>query len=104
MENKAIRNMAIALLALIVLTPLGLLATGDTFGEWGLSELKEKLGYAPQGMQDLEPTWKAPMSDYAMPGEQSEAGAAMAYILSAVIGVGACAGLLYFFGKRIAKD
>jgi hypothetical protein len=104
MENRTLKKMVIAMLVLIVLTPLGLLATGETFGEWGLEELKEKIGFVPQGMESQATSWNAPMPDYALPGEQSPSGAAMSYILSAIIGVGACAGLLYLFGKRIAKD
>jgi membrane protein DedA with SNARE-associated domain len=45
------------------------------------------------------------MPDYALPGiGESMTAASAAYILSAVIGVVICAGLLYIIGKRIAKD
>jgi hypothetical protein len=44
------------------------------------------------------------MPDYAFTGgEASESMAAVAYILSAVIGVVICGGLLYVVGKRFAK-
>ena len=32
--DKIIKNFAIGLVALIILAPLGLLAVGETFGEW----------------------------------------------------------------------
>lgn len=102
--DKTIRNLGIGLLILVVLVPLGLLATGETFGEWGTKELQEKLGFAPKGLEDLAPAWSAPIPDYALPGDQSQTGAVMAYYLSAVLGVAICAGLLYFVGKRVAKD
>jgi cobalt/nickel transport system permease protein/cobalt/nickel transport protein len=45
------------------------------------------------------------MPDYALPGQgDSMSAAAMTYILSAVIGVIVCGGLLYFVGKKVAKD
>lgn len=103
--DKTVRNLAIGLVALIVLAPLGLLAVGETFGEWGNEELEEKIGFMPSGLERLSSLWSAPMPDYALPGiGESMTAASAAYILSAVIGVVICAGLLYIIGKRIAKD
>ena len=73
---------------LIAATPLGLLATGTAWGEWGADEIAEvveggtALGYTPAG---LESGWEmaAPMPDYTLEG-MSEV---LAYILSAIIGV-----------------
>jgi hypothetical protein len=102
--EKIIRNFAIGLIALMILAPLGLLAVGETFGEWGNEGLKEKLGYVPHGLEQLSSLWSAPLPDYAFPGgEASESMAAVAYIVSAVIGVVVCGGLLYVVGKRFAK-
>jgi cobalt/nickel transport system permease protein/cobalt/nickel transport protein len=102
--ERTIRNLAIGLLILIVFVPLGLLAVGETFGEWGTEELQEKLGFVPPGLEQLGPLWSAPIPDYAMPGDESETGMVAAYYLSAVLGVAICAGLLYFVGKRVARD
>ena len=105
--EKMYRNFAIGLILLIILAPLGLLAVGETFGEWGSEELKEKLGFVPQGLAKLSGIWNAPMPDYALPGgegSESMTLSAASYILSAVIGVVVCGGLLYFVGKRVAKD
>ncbi len=103
--EKSVRNMVIGLVILMIIVPLGLLATGETFGEWGNEELKEKLGYVPQGLEELSTFWqKAPLPDYAFEGDESPRGAVIAYILSAVIGVLVGGGFLYFVGKRIAKD
>lgn len=68
--------------ALVVATPLGLIATGDAWGEWGLEDLAEMVGYAPAGM---EGGWELStlMPDYSIGGMPEWAG----YILSAVIGV-----------------
>jgi len=103
--DKTIKNLAIGLVALIVLAPLGLLAVGETFGEWGSEELQEKLGFVPTGLEQLSSLWSAPMPDYALPdGGDSTTSASIAYILSAVIGVVICGGLLYIVGKKVARD
>ena len=73
---------------LIAATPLGLLATGSAWGEWGADEIADivtngsALGYTPQG---LAGGWslEALMTDYALEGMNEVA----AYILSAIIGV-----------------
>ena len=72
---------------LIAATPLGLLAAGTAWGEWGADEIAEivtngkALGYTPAG---LEMGWslEVPMPDYALEGMNE----VLAYILSAVIG------------------
>ena len=73
---------------LIAATPLGLLAEGTAWGEWGADEIAgivvngKALGYTPAG---LEKGWSmnVPMPDYALEGMNE----VIAYILSAVIGV-----------------
>jgi hypothetical protein len=105
--DKLFRNFAAALILLMILAPLGLLAVGETFGEWGSGELHEKLGYVPSGLERLSGIWSAPLPDYAFPGGENGApmtSSAAAYILSAVIGVIVGGGLLYFVGKKVAKD
>jgi cobalt/nickel transport system permease protein len=74
--------------ALIVSTPLGLLATSPAWGEWGADEIAEvvtngsALGYTPSGLAN---GWSlnSLMPDYGLEGMNEVA----AYILSAVIGV-----------------
>jgi cobalt/nickel transport system permease protein/cobalt/nickel transport protein len=103
--DKIVRNLAIGLLLLIIFVPLGLLAVGETFGEWGPGEVKEKLGYVPPGLEELSRIWKAPMPDYSLPGGgESMTMSSVAYILSAVVGVVICGVILYFIGKKAAKD
>ena len=38
--DKLYRNLAIGLILLIILASIGLLAVGETFGEWGSEELE----------------------------------------------------------------
>lgn len=77
---------ALAILALI--SPLGLLAAGTAWGEWGADEIKEvvsggkSLGYVPAGMEHGF-DWHAAFPDYAVAGMPEWLG----YVLSAVIGV-----------------
>lgn len=74
--------------ALILLTPLGLLATGAAWGEWGADEIKEvvsngsTLGFIPEGMKNGI-SFEAIMPDYSVAGIPEAVG----YILSAVAGV-----------------
>ncbi|MDI6895722.1 PDGLE domain-containing protein [Methanocella conradii] len=103
--DKNLKTILIALAILVVLTPLGLLATGETFGEWGNEELKEKLGYVPPGIESLSSLWSAPMPDYTVPGlENSFAESAVGYIITAIIGGGLSLGALYLIGKLMASD
>lgn len=101
--DKRTRNLIIGLLILIILTPLGLLAAGETFGEWGTEELKEKIGYVPPGMEGLAGIWHAPLSDYGIPGSTTPIGVVSGYVFSAIVGVIVCGGILYFAGRYIAK-
>ncbi|MCX6005812.1 MAG: cobalt transporter CbiM, partial [Chloroflexi bacterium] len=57
-----------ALVVLAFATPLGLLAAGTAWGEWGAGELKNVLGYVPKGLESMADFWKAPIPDYSVPG------------------------------------
>jgi cobalt/nickel transport system permease protein len=73
------------LIALIVLTPLGLLAPGTAWGEWGRGELQNLgLGYVPAGFDKWSTLWGAPFPDYNIPLFDNPA---IGYILSALFGV-----------------
>lgn len=84
-EGKASDDKAVPALALvgalIAATPLGLLATGDAWGEWGLEDLAQMVGYEPAGMATGW-EWNSLMPDYAIGSLPEWIG----YILSAVIG------------------
>ena len=66
----------------MALTPLGLLAEGDAWGEWSTEDLAEMVGYTPVGLGDGW-EWSSFMPDYSIGGLPDIAG----YLLSAVIGV-----------------
>jgi len=73
----------IVLSLLLVLCPLGLLATGTAWGEWGVGEIKNMLGFVPGGMLKGF-SFNSLMPDYSIPTIASET---IAYIVSAITGV-----------------
>ncbi len=80
---KGINKLWLGLGMLALLSPLGLLASGTAWGEWGAGEFSHLLGYVPQGLAKFARLWSAPLSDYTVPGLGDIPG----YILSAVIGM-----------------
>jgi hypothetical protein len=104
MVNDTIKKMIIAMAILVILVPLGLIATGETFGEWGLEELEEKIGYVPSGLEDLSSLWNAPLADYGFPGNETTVGAIAGYIFSAIVGIALCGAAIYIIGKLVAKN
>jgi len=93
-------TMWVALGLLIVLTPLGLLAAGTAWGEWGPEELEELgLGFIPQGLESLGSIWNAPIPDYAIPF----LGDTVGYIVSALLGVGILVLIFWLVGILIEK-
>lgn len=80
-----------AFVLMIVAVPVGLLASGSAWGEWGASEIGSRVGYVPSGLNSMESIWSAPFAGYSLPWVSSNASfaqLAVAYILSAVVGVG----------------
>lgn len=84
---------------LIAASPLGLLAQGTAWGEWGADEISaivtngKTLGYTPQGLSKGW-TLQALLPDYAVSGFNEIIG----YILSAIIGTA----LLIIFFKLLS--
>ena len=74
--------------ALVCLTPIGLIATGTAWGEWGASEIRDvvtggkALGYVPEGIKNGF-SFESIMPDYAFAGLPP----IVSYVLSAVGGV-----------------
>jgi len=83
------RRWLVALLAVfIAAVPLGLLASGGAFGEWGNDELAQRIGYVPKGLAHLGGHWGGLLPDYSWNGA-SGAWTVISYIVSAVVGVAA---------------
>lgn len=97
---RATRSLWFALGALMILTPLGLLATGAAWGEWRAQEFRDPAARAriaaasgnrtlaahpPRGLERLSSIWTAPMPEYAPPFMRS---LRFGYIMSAMVGTG----------------
>ncbi|MFT9078035.1 cobalt transporter CbiM [Ethanoligenens sp.] len=88
---------------LIILTPLGLLASGTAWGEWGTSELKDKLGYIPKGLAAMADKWHAMLPDYGLPFGKNQSMSIVGYLLSAIVGIAVITGLIILTSKLIMK-
>jgi cobalt/nickel transport system permease protein len=88
-EKKNSKLVYAFMAVLICLVPLGLIAQGTAWGEWGAEEIAEvsvagaPLGFIPGGMENGF-DFSAIMPDYVVPGLPEAAG----YIVSALFGVG----------------
>lgn len=81
-------------------TPIGLLASGTAWGEWGAQELKNLgLNFIPEGIARFTGWWPAPLPDYGFP----RMGAVIGYILSAFVGIALVAILLWLLGQWLSR-
>jgi cobalt/nickel transport system permease protein len=72
------------LAVMIVIVPVGLLAPGTAWGEWGTEQLSSLgLSFIPQGMAKLSGLWSAPLPGYDLPALKN---ANLGYILSGIVG------------------
>lgn len=87
-KKTAFKPLYILMAVLILFTPLGLLASGTAWGEWGVEEMAslvsngKTLGYTPAGMEKGF-SLASLFPDYSMAGMPEWTG----YILSAIVGV-----------------
>lgn len=98
----------IGLAVLVLLTPLGLflpalLGAGGAWGEWGREELEKMLGYLPEGMKHAIDRWNAPLPDYSTGKGEGMGRLSLEYILSALLGVALCAGVVILLMKFLKK-
>jgi hypothetical protein len=96
------KGLWIGLLVLALLTPLGLLASGTAWGEWGADEIEKVAGFVPVGLAKLSGLWKAILPDYAIPGWEGFMKSAVGYIISALVGIGLIVGMSLVLGKLLA--
>jgi cobalt/nickel transport system permease protein len=81
-------------------TPIGLLASGTAWGEWGVDELDGLgLGFIPGGVERFAEWWPAPLPDYGIP----RMGAVVGYILCAFIGMALVAALVWLLGRVLLR-
>ncbi|HUH99358.1 MAG TPA: cobalt transporter CbiM [Anaerolineales bacterium] len=90
-----LRWLWVALAILVVASPLGLLAPGTAWGEWGTRQLTDRgLSFIPSGLQRLSGLWGAPFAGYDLPllGNVN-----LGYVFSAVMGVVIIAIVVWLF-------
>jgi cobalt/nickel transport system permease protein len=110
----AARKLWLALAALLILTPLGILAVGGAWGEWSARDfsdphMRREIAAAsrnqmpppapPRGLERLSAVWTAPLSRYAPAFIRS---ASFGYFVSAMVGVGLIIGLALLLGRILA--
>lgn len=102
-----LRWLWVGLVILVIASPLGLLAPGTAWGEWGSEQLANQgLGFIPQGLLKLENLWGAPLAAYDLPVLGN---ANLAYILSAALGIVVVGLVIWLFmalliPRRVPKE
>ena len=107
---KITTKLWVGLIILIVLSPLGLFLpeyfkAGTAWGEWGAEEIKDLVGYIPQGLEKLARLWNAPIPDYLFKGweEKGLTHLSIAYIISAILGIAIIVIVMFVIGKALVK-
>ena len=91
--------------ALVVLTPIGLLASGTAWGEWGAKQIKQQIGFVPTGFAKLSQIWKAFMPNYSVKWlGNSFFGSSLGYIISAIVGIALIFIIVLVTSKLIVKE
>jgi cobalt/nickel transport protein len=91
------KKWTIALLAMIIASPIGILMVwnyDDAWGEWGEVE---KYDWTPSSY------WTAPMPDYNFDGWSSQLDSSVGYIISAIVGVLVIIGVTYLAFSWVAN-
>lgn len=85
----------IALAVLVVLVPMGLLAPGTAWGEWGRQQLILRgMSFIPEGMTKLSGFWSAPLNGYNLPALGNNN---LGYLLSGLVGTVVIAVVAWLF-------
>ena len=81
-KTKKMKPLYVVIGILVLATPLGLLASGTAWGEWGAEEIQELIGFVPKGMENGF-QFNSLIPDYSL-GNVTEY---IGYIISAALGV-----------------
>ena len=106
---KPVTKLWIGLGVLAAISPIGIFLpeyfqAGSAWGEWSSEEVRELVGRVPAGLERLGELWEAPMSGYGIGGmEGGPVRQAVAYILSAVVGIGLIALVLWPIGRYLTR-
>lgn len=107
---KITAKLWIGIVALIILSPLGLILpqyfkAGSAWGEWRLEDLQRLIGYMPQGLAKISSLWNAPIPDYALKGWEGKGlfRLSVSYIISAIVGITIIVIAVLVIGRILAK-
>ncbi len=107
--RKSTGKLWIGVAILALLSPLGIIlpayfGAGGAWGEWSLEQIEKIIGFVPEGMKRGARVWKAPMTNYTVPGQgQGHIHSGLGYFLAAVVGTAVTAGLAYLLAKLLAR-
>lgn len=108
---RTINKLWIGIAILVMLSPLGLLLperfkAQAAWGEWGIEEVNNLVGYVPKGLKKISSLWNSPMPDYTFKGweEKGLPSLSFAYIISAIVGILAVVAVVYLLAKFFIKD
>ncbi len=107
-QRSTFKKLWIGIGILILLSPLGLIlpklfGAGDSWGEWEVDQIKDLVGYIPEGLKRLSTLWSAPVADYAFSGWDKGVKSLVGYILSGTLGVVIVVAVAYIFGKILKR-
>jgi len=104
-----VKRIWVAIAILAILSPLGIIVpklfnAEGAWGEWGIDKIEKMAGFVPEGMKRIGERWKAPLSDYGLPGQSETLGnRSVGYIISAIIGVAFVAGIMYLLTRLLVR-
>jgi cobalt/nickel transport system permease protein len=98
--SKPLRWLWAGFAALVLLTPIGVLAPGTAWGEWGAEELKSTLGFVPAGLEKVGGLWTALMPDYAPAFIKNPL---VGYLFAAVVGSLIVIGVTWGIASLLAR-
>ncbi len=111
-QNRSRRweSLWVGILAMIALSPLGLIAQGDAFGEWNAEDIRKVIfkvtgqSFVPKGMAHLQAMGYHPLSilqDYAQSGSSANV---PGYIGAGILGVSSILVVVTILGRRLTKS
>ena len=96
---QKLRGLWVGLVILVVASPLGLLAPGTAWGEWGTKQLTQMgLESIPTGLAQLSNLWGAPLAGYNLPALGNSN---LGYLLSAVLGMVIVSTVVWLFAMLL---
>ncbi len=94
-----IKPFIIGLLLALIFVPLGTIASATAWGEWSPDQIRQRLGFVPNGMSRFAGLWQGIIPHYGAGGNFWSS--APGYLLSTVLGLAAALGLALLIVKLI---